>query len=210
MFAVCLFDVLCLVLVAGIDQIAVIGEGRPVEGVAVDIIRAYFQAQAAFHALGSGILVGMVFVRGRAVFTDVGIGFLQVFLDGGTVYGQIDDSRELVQGFQHDFITFQIPQEGFTGQGRDTVDDHGAGPAYTLHARAGPGDPFADFALRIDRVIMVIQIVQHPGNGIVFRAAVFKGFPVAFGNRGFLSEYSNFHIHVPCRAGYGKHRHHKK
>ena len=100
-FAVCLFDIFCPVLVAGIDQIAVIGEGCPVEGVAVDIIRAYFQAQAAFHALGSGILVGMVFIWSRAVFTDIDIGFLQVFLDGGTVCGQIDDSRELAQGFQH-------------------------------------------------------------------------------------------------------------
>lgn len=75
-------------------------------------------------------------------------------------------------------LPLQIPHKGLTGKRRVFVDHHRAGAADALQAGAFPADPRRLPPVDIDDIIMIIQVVQYAGHGIVLRAIIFKGLPI--------------------------------
>ena len=158
-------------------------ENSTVEGIAVHIIRAYLQAQPALQAPGRRIVVRMIDVRLRLVFPDIYILLLQVLLYGRPVYNQIMDNHEFPQRPDLDLFSLQVPEEGFTGERRCLVDHHRASAADSLHAGAFPADPRCPLSVNIKDVIVIVQVIQHAGHGVVLRTVIFKGFPVRLAAR---------------------------
>ena len=144
--------------VPGLHQIAIVGEGCAKEGMTVHIIRAYLQAEPAFEAFGGSVLMRVVTVFRRLVFPDIHIGSLQILVNGRSVYHQIVYDREFTQGPNLYVLSLQIPQERFTGEGRLSVDYHGAGPADPLKAGAFPADACGRFSIGVNDVIVIVNI----------------------------------------------------
>ena len=153
--------------VPGSHQVAIISEGRAKEGMTVHVIWAYLQAEPAFEAFGGGVLMRVVTVFRRLVFPDIHIGLLQILMNGGSVYHQIVNDREFTQRPNLYVLSLQIPQERFAGEGGLFVDHHGAGSADPLQAGAFPADACRGFSIGIDDVIVIVDIIQDPGNRIV-------------------------------------------
>jgi hypothetical protein len=86
-----------LLLIAGGDQIAVVGKERPEEGCSVDIVRAHLQTQPAFQTFSGRVLVTVVVFGGWLIVPNEQIGLLEVLLDDGTVNYKITDNWELAQ-----------------------------------------------------------------------------------------------------------------
>ena len=159
-------------------QIAVVGESRAEEGLTVHVVGTDFQAEPALQTFGHGVLMGMVTVRRRLVFPDVHAGLLQVLMNGGPVHDEVVDDREFPQGTDLYLLSLQVPHERIAGERWSSVDHHGARAADTLKAGTFPADSGRLLPIRIDDVIVIVDIVQHPCHGIVLWTVVREGFPV--------------------------------
>jgi hypothetical protein len=99
-------------------------------------------------------------------------------MNDGSVYYEIVNDREFSQRTDLYLLSLQIPHKRIAGERRSFVDHHGTGSADTLKAGTFPADSGRLLPIRIDDVIVIVDIVQHPCHGIVLWTVVREGFPV--------------------------------
>ena len=123
----------------------------------------------------------MAAVRRRLVFPDVHAGLLQILMNRASVHDEVVDDREFAQRADLYHLSLQVPHKRIAGEHRPSIDHHGARAAHALKAGAFPADPCRPLPVRIDDVIVIVDIVQHPCHRIVLRTVIREGFPIGGG-----------------------------
>ena len=187
MLVVVFADLRGIALAARGDEVAVVRENRPEEVIALHIVGARFEAQPALEAPADLVLKLVVLLFAFVVFAYERIDLFEVLLDDPSVDHEVADDREFAERLDHDDIALEVFHESIARQARHVVNNHCAGTAHALKARALPGDPVRGIAVGIGDVVSVIDAVQDRCDRGVHVSVVIENLPVRLGARPLLS-----------------------